>query len=104
MTKVTVHRAAAGLLLALATAALLAGCAEDKPSKDEVVDAVVESGIDERAATCAVDGFYDDLSAASLERIVNGSESLDDPEQETIYTDAFETCLAVGFQSPDADS
>ena len=92
-------RQAVGLLALLG--AWTAGCAEEKPSKQDVVDAVIESGIDERAAVCAVDGFYDDLSAASLERIVNGSESLDDPEQETIYTDAFETCLAVGFQVPE---
>jgi hypothetical protein len=87
--------------LAAVLVVLAVGCSDSKPSKDQVVDAVIESGIDERAAQCAVDGFYDDLSAASLERIVNGSESLDDPEQETIYTDAFETCLAVGFDMPD---
>jgi len=80
---------------------VLAGCSDDAPSQEEVTDAVVESGIDQRAAECAVAAFYDDVSTESLEQIVDGSEDLDDAEDQQAYTEAFQQCLAVGFEVPE---
>jgi hypothetical protein len=82
-----------GVLAALSTA----GCSDDGPSKDEVVDALVEDGLDESAAVCAVNGFYGDVSKAGLEAIVRGSEALDDPDDEAAFTASFQSCTGVGF-------
>ena len=80
---------------ALAVVLTLSGCAEDRPPKDEVVDALVEGGLDEGAATCAVNGFYDDVSAAGLDEVVRGAEDLDDPDDAAAFTEAFRSCTAV---------
>jgi hypothetical protein len=74
-----------------------AGCSDDRPSKEDLVEALTEDGLDEAAATCAVNGFYGDVSTDGLEQIVAGSESLDDPDDEAAFAASFQSCTGVGF-------
>jgi hypothetical protein len=86
-----------GGVVAVAGLLSLAGCSDDRPSKEELVEALTEDGLDEAAATCSVNGFYDDVSAAGLERIVAGSESLPDADDQAAFTASFRSCTGVGF-------
>jgi len=93
-----------GGVLAVVGLLSLAGCSDDRPSKEELVEALTEDGLDEAAATCSVNGFYDDVSQAGFERILAGSESLPDPDDEAAFTAAFQSCTGVGFTDDTTDA
>lgn len=104
-------RKTAALVSAAALALTLAACSDSgKPSKDEVVtaltDIAVESFGEDTAlvgedvlreySTCWVDGFYDDVSADTLNSLVEqkNDENVSEEEASTIL-DAATECQSV---------
>lgn len=70
--------------LVLGGAVALGGCGSKEPSKAELRDALMDSGLSREVSTCVADAVLDTLSPAEVERLVergSGGAPQDDPKR-----------------------
>ncbi len=85
-----------GAVAALALGVVLAGCAE-APSRTELTDALVTSGVPTDVARCAADAITDTLSEDQIVQIVErgpGGAPPDDPKDQQDASDRVRAALA----------
>ena len=92
------RRAAAGLLVAIALGVGAAACSTATPSRDDLVDALVTSGLSKAESACAADAVVDNLTDDELAEIVERGGSgapRDDPKDADDTMDKLRTALNV---------
>jgi hypothetical protein len=84
------------LVLVGAAAAVLAGCAEPAPGRDELRAALVRSGLSEEVASCTTDAVVDNLTEEQLADLAlrgSGAAPVDDPERADDNADALRLAM-----------
>lgn len=78
----TARRGVAAVAVAAIALVALAGCSTPAPANDDIVDALVSSGLPEDVATCAADALTDTLTDDQLAELTErggGGAPTDDP-------------------------
>lgn len=92
------------LAASVVAAALAAACAGQDASRDDVVEAMEDAGLDTEQADCIGDGLDDELNDDQLNDVSEASDLDDLGEQlQTTVDSVLETCLTGGASIDDTE-
>ena len=93
-----VRRAIAGALVVAGMGLAATACSAGAPSRDELVESLITSGLSKAESTCAADAIVDNLTDDEVAEIVErggGGAPRDDPEKADDTMDKLRAALAV---------